>query len=380
MSLVGKRPRILLLAAIYSPPYSGAGYLAQLLRDSSFAQVFELQHLNATFVDSIAELQSVSLFKAWLFVKYFGLLAKALLTQRPDFVIICPAFGRAAFAKDSIYTLVCAKLFRRRVIWWCHAWGADGLFQGASPWMRKYIRWTAAATAAIVTVGGAQRRDFARLCEPTKLKTIHSGVPVQTFAVDHISDGPVSVLYFANLETTKGWRLLLEAAREICERRPRVVFDFYGNPAKDSSALDIAAAFNGGAHANRIRYHGPAYGQEKRRAFEQADIFCFPTYFPVETFGLVNLEAMNAALPIVSTWHAGIPEAVADGLGGLLVPTQDVKGLTRALLTLIDDPGLRLRMGRHNQQRFTENFTAIHFVQRWIDLVSSLGASAQRPV
>lgn len=369
------KTKVLLVAAIYTPPYSGAGYLAQLLKSSSFASAFELRHLDTAFVDSIAALEAMTPGKAVRFLKYLLLLVRVLFTYGPDVVILCPAFGIGTFVKDSIYTLVCARLFRRRVIWWCHAWGIGRLYERAHPLFRHYIRWTVTSVERIAIVGSRQVHDFRALHVTHQLTTLHGGVPVERFDPGRfLGRADVRVLYFANLEETKGWRVLLDAARDICSRRLEVRFDFYGNPAKDSSLPAIADAFAAGPFTDRIRYHGPAYGEAKRQAFEQADIFCFPTFFPVETFGLVNLEAMNAGLPIVSTWHASVSDAIADGLGGLLVPSRDVGALTAALMRLVDDPELRLTMGCYNEQRFLNDFTVEKFVERWIALVRSVGA------
>jgi glycosyltransferase involved in cell wall biosynthesis len=370
-----KRIKVLMVAAIYTPPCCGAGYVTQLLKESRFAAEFEILHINAAFVNAVADLESVTVGKALRFVKYLGVLVWSLLTTRPDIVVLCPAFSRGAFFKDSIYTFVCARVFGRRVVWWCHAWGLTRLVEGAAPLLRRYIRWTVGSVTRVVTVGRRQQEDFASLCRPNSLTTVHSGVPATTFDVHRFERrASVRVLYFANLDATKGWRILLEAARRVCAARDAVLFDFFGNPAKNSGLAAITDAFAEGPFTDRIRYHGPAYGEAKRQAFDNADIFCFPTYFPVEVFPLVNIEAMNAGLPIVATRHACIAEAVADSLGGFLVPTRDVTALTDALLHLIDDPDLRMKMGVYNAQHFSDYFTVDGFADRSIHLMREVMA------
>jgi len=209
---------------------------------------------------------------------------------------------------------------------------------------------------------------------PEQLVVIHNSVPVETYSWGRFQGrSNVRVLYFANLEITKGWQVLLEAAMRICAMRDDVFFDFYGNPVPNSSIAAIHQAFQTSGYPDRICFHGPAYGLEKHQAFEKADIFCFPTFFPVETFGLVNLEAMNAGLPIISTDHASIPEVVIEGLGGFLVAKNDGEALSAAIIRLAEDNDLRLRMGRFNQQRFYEHFTVDRFVDRWIELILKLG-------
>jgi len=350
--------------------------MAQLLKDSVFAQIFDVLHINTRFVDSVSDLEAINFSKFVLFIKYLWLLSAALLTRRPDFVIICPAFSKGAFLKDSIYTLVCSALFRRRVIWWAHALGLRRLYDRSGPLMRRYLRWVVTSVCRIVTVGYRQRSDYDFICSREQVFTIYHGVPAMEFSRNRYEGRQdIRVLYFSNLEATKGWTILLEAAKQICACRDGVIFDFYGNPAKDSSKETIEKAFQSSGFTDRICYHGPAYGVAKHQAYYTADIFCFPTYFPVETFGLVNLEAMNAGLPVISTDQANIPEIIHDGRGGFLVPREDSAALSTAILRLVDDGELRRRMGEYNRQRFYEHFTVDKFVARWIEFIQSLAAA-----
>lgn len=69
------------------------------------------------------------------------------------------------------------------------------------------------------------------------------------------------------------------------------------------------------------------------------------------------LEAMGAGLPVVSTRHAGIPEAVVEGETGLLVDEGDVEGMGQAMSRLASDASLREEMGRAGWQRGRERFS-----------------------
>jgi glycosyltransferase involved in cell wall biosynthesis len=86
------------------------------------------------------------------------------------------------------------------------------------------------------------------------------------------------------------------------------------------------------------------------------DLFVLPSRW--EGFGLVLLEAMAQSCPIVATRVGGIPEVVADGETGLLVPPGDVGALASAIGKLIDDPSRRRALGRAGHARFRHRFTA----------------------
>jgi glycosyltransferase involved in cell wall biosynthesis len=69
------------------------------------------------------------------------------------------------------------------------------------------------------------------------------------------------------------------------------------------------------------------------------------------------LEAMGHGLPVVSTRHSGIPEAVSDGETGLLVEEHDVDGMADAMCALLEDPARAEAMGRAGRARVEAHFT-----------------------
>ena len=78
-----------------------------------------------------------------------------------------------------------------------------------------------------------------------------------------------------------------------------------------------------------------------------ADLFCLPGYNDrgiVEGFGLVFLEAAAYGVPSVATRSGGIPDAIDDGITGLLVPEKDPVALAEALTKLLEDDDLRHQM------------------------------------
>ncbi len=99
-------------------------------------------------------------------------------------------------------------------------------------------------------------------------------------------------------------------------------------------------------------------GEKKWAAFAQADVFCFPTFYEQESFGIVLLEAMSLGLPVVATRWRATPSIVEEGVTGLLTDVRDADGLARQLSRLIEDPALRRSMGEAGRRRYEERFTA----------------------
>jgi starch synthase len=83
--------------------------------------------------------------------------------------------------------------------------------------------------------------------------------------------------------------------------------------------------------------------------------FACPSLY--EPLGIVNLEAMACETAVVASRVGGIPEVVADGQTGLLVPPDDPASLADALNTLVRDPGRARAMGRAGRERALTEFS-----------------------
>ena len=100
---------------------------------------------------------------------------------------------------------------------------------------------------------------------------------------------------------------------------------------------------------DRVVVHGPVPRERVASMYVAADAFVLPSM--VETYGTVYGEAMASGLPVIG-WEAGnLPQLARDGISGLIVPTNDVAALTRALVRIAEDEGLRTRLAAGARER-----------------------------
>jgi glycosyltransferase involved in cell wall biosynthesis len=85
------------------------------------------------------------------------------------------------------------------------------------------------------------------------------------------------------------------------------------------------------------------------------DVFVLPSYS--EGVSLALLEAMAAGLPVIATAVGGLPEVVADGETGWLIPPQDAAALAGALVRLLADPALAQRLGANARDHVREHYS-----------------------
>jgi rhamnosyl/mannosyltransferase len=115
----------------------------------------------------------------------------------------------------------------------------------------------------------------------------------------------------------------------------------------------------------RVFFLGPAEDDAVAAWYAACDVFVLPSVTRAEAFGLVQLEAMARAKPVISTRLAtGVPWVNVDGQTGIVVPPADIGALAAALRTLAADP--ELRMGRAGRARFEQEFTRERMADRTI--------------
>jgi glycosyltransferase involved in cell wall biosynthesis len=121
-----------------------------------------------------------------------------------------------------------------------------------------------------------------------------------------------------------------------------------------------------------VTFHGPLGRAALARLYARATVFVLPTLR--EAFGLSLLEAMGFGLPVVATRLEAIPEIVADGETGLLVPPRDADALGKALCALLADPARARRMGAAGRARALAGFGWARAAAGMLEVLRPAGA------
>lgn len=160
----------------------------------------------------------------------------------------------------------------------------------------------------------------------------------------------------ARLTEQKGHACLLHAMRSVLEAYPATHLAIVGDGELRHSLEALTATLG-----LQKQVHFLGLQPDASQFISEFDIFVHPSLF--EGFGLVFLEAMAAARPIVATRVSAIPEIVLDGETGLLVPPGEPEALAKALCRLIDNPELAEEFGRYGRQRLEERFTVDKMIE-----------------
>lgn len=191
--------------------------------------------------------------------------------------------------------------------------------------------------------------------------------------LEHGWVGRKIVLFVGRLVPQKGVHHLLSAIPAIVAKHPDALIVVVGSAMYGSHRLTkYVRALHRQAKRWRKHVHFEPYipHNEIPRWFAMADLVVVPS-IGNEAFGLVNVEAMAAELPVVATRAGGMKEIVLDGETGFLVAKEKpliVRELADRVSELLGDEPLRHRMGAKGKERVMNGFLWEHTAQRWLTL------------
>lgn len=341
----------------FPPPVHGVTLMNSYLVNSEFIKrTFDINIISLQFESSLNELGRFSIKKVIKAFRYsFDIIRK--IKEKPDLVYFTLVPSGFAFYRDAYYVFL-LKLFKLNIVLHLHGKGVEESIRNSSI-KRKIYTWVFKQTDVICL----SKKVSTDINSVYKLEPfiVPNGIEVQPYfnrEVEKPENSVLQILYLSTYTPSKGILILIEALGIL--RSKGYIFNarFVGAPFDLTVEIleDQIRQLNLSSFAEIV---GPRNGKDKWIEYKNADIFVFPTYF--EAFGLVNLEAMQYSLPIVSTTEGGIPDIVINNETGFLVEKQNAKMLADKIGVLLNDKELRIAMGKKGYERFINNYTLQHF-------------------
>ena len=248
--------------------------------------------------------------------------------------------------------------------------------QGAMRWLLRSLDRLIAGCATALLVDSPSQRDFLAHEKIAPLQSLHvlgqgsiTGVDTSRFSPNArsrdsiraalgISAEATVMLYVGRMHRDKGIAELVRSFAVSAARFSDVHLLLVGpDEGELSASLDFGSEFSD-------RLHIAGLTREPETYMAAADIFCLASHR--EGFGLSLIEAGSCGLPSVAYQIYGVTDAVVDGLTGYLVPLQDENAFAAAVCNLLEEPDLRVKMGRAARQRAQQVFSQPIIVQDWL--------------
>ncbi|WP_455768877.1 glycogen synthase [Micromonospora tulbaghiae] len=275
-------------------------------------------------------------------------------------------------------------------------WKAEQLGGGyaLSSWCER----TAFESAdAIIAVSEGMRRDVLTAypaVNPDRVRVVYNGIDTAQYAPDPGTDvldrlgidpGRPSVVYVGRITRQKGLPYLLRAARELPADTQLVLLAGAPDTPEIAAEVEELAAELRATRSGVVWVAAMLPKHEVIQVLTHATVFACPSVY--EPMGIVNLEAMACETAVVATATGGIPEVVADGETGLLVPIEQagdgsgtpldperfVADLAARINELLADPDRIAAFGAAGRRRAVEHFSWDAIARQTIEVYRSVG-------
>lgn len=355
------------------PPFHGQSVMNQLLLEGSYSKI-RFHHVRMAYSDDIQEVGVFRWKKIFHLVGvFFGILVARFQTGAQVLYYPPASPNMVPFLRDCVLLIGTRWLFKKTVFHF-HANGLADL-NVRLPWLLRKVFWLAYGNPALSVVISTYGRKDGEFLKSKHIALIPNGIPEPQFInppnCSATHDVP-EILFCGMVSKEKGVGILLEACATLKQRGISFRCKIVGKAASKVEEKIFTENIQHHQLEDIVEVTGPLYNDKKWNAFASAEIFCFPTYYSAESFGLVAVEAMMCGLPVVASNWRGLPDIVVDGETGYLVPPHDAEATANRLQILLENPSLRERMGRAGRERYEKHFTAEKFRNRMEEALSSV--------
>jgi hypothetical protein len=263
-----------------------------------------------------------------------------------------------------------------------------GQMVAISPMRSRVLRWEAKLENFAIRQSDAlvthtrQHRDALGQQEgldPARFAIVPHGIP-DPGAPPPPAPNPAAgmeFLFVGRFEHRKGIDVLLAAIPLVAYACPTARFTLAGSTGDGHDWAKFAADHPGLLADSRVQSLGRVTSERLPALYRRCDVMVAPSRY--ESFGLIYVEAMSHAKPVIGCRAGGIPEVVTHGATGLLVAPGDVGALADSMIRLARDAGLRDRMGWAGRADFLARFSASTLAANSIKLYQRIAGQSNPP-
>jgi glycosyltransferase involved in cell wall biosynthesis len=278
-----------------------------------------------------------------------------LIRYKPQIVHLNTSMDPKSFWRDLVYFFI-AHAMGKKIVYQVHGGQLPQDFFRPSGILSNLLKQTLLRADVVIVLTQEELRSYKEFSPKARLELIANAIEIGADAVWKRTSStlrrPLRLIYLGRLDECKGiFELIegLEIARREC---PDIVLTIAGSGSGENR---LRALVDRLGLAASVHFLGVVIGEEKKRAWEDADLFVFPTY--AEGLPYALLESMAARTPPLVSAVGAISDVIEDGLHGSFITLRNPRALAEILIRLDGDRDLICRMGEACRQRIVSNYS-----------------------
>ena len=358
-----RKPPVLLMGQT-PPPWHGQAVATQILFEHDWPE-FNVHRLRMEFSE---EMQEVGRFQWKKLGHLWHLISKArrILRANPGCILFYPPASAkwVPFLRDVVF-LSAVRHMAGSTVFIFHASGLPVFVE--EHWLRRSLGRLAYQNADASLEVAQELVPPHQIFEARSWQWCPCAIEVPEIVRHERSAGAhLSVLFVASLQEGKGILEILRTASILKEQGREKDFRFriVGRWFSEEFETEARELHGKLGLATMVEFTGQLTGDDKWRAYADADVFFFPTHYASEATPIVLMEALGAGLPIISTEWAGIPAMLKGCETARLLPVRSPAEFASALAESLAEREKRPEWNQKARAFYRENFIPERFVER----------------
>ncbi len=195
-------------------------------------------------------------------------------------------------------------------------------------------------------------------CDKDKIMVHHMGIDCQKFKeIARLAHSKIRLISVARLVEKKGLQYSIRAVAQLIPRYPNLEYQIIGDGILKTDLQQLIERLN---VSENIKLLGWKTQQQVSNIMNEADILLAPSVTSqdgdCEGIPMCLMESMAQSLPVISTYHSGIPELIEDGVSGYLLLEKEINDLADKIEQLIINPELRRKMGQAGRRKIETEY------------------------
>lgn len=339
----------------------GTSVWFDVLRKSSLNDFFQIHWFNVNVHSDFTTLGKRNFRKLWPNIRLYFDFIRVINNYKPELVLVPISQSTIGFLKDSIFIRIARNKSKTLIM--LHGSKLLIWLNNSSYIINRYFSGTLDKTRGAIVLGNKLKHLFISWYPEENIFVVPNGLSFNNMPVSDKTGTTIKIRFIGSLSKAKGIVEIVEATKIL--KKSHKDFQLILNGVWRDTQLKNECEKIITKNTLPVKYEGEVTGVAKYSAYSDSDIFVFTPNKP-EGHPLVIIEAMAAGLPVISTDQGAITESVINGVNGFIVKTNSPGEIAEKISFLIDNPEIRIRLGKVSRRLYEENFTEEKMVERLI--------------
>jgi len=301
-----------------------------------------------------------------IFQKSLGKLFWRLITKKNDLIHIHLADWGSVLRKTIIVLM--ALSFRKPILIHAHGPEFHLTYKSLPKWAQKFLRWIFRKCHGFIVLSKSWQDFYVNHLglESDRVVVMPNPVVFPAEIPERIHVNKVRFVFIGRVGQRKGTFDLIRAFAALSQEEKFRSELIIAGDGDIKEGLDLVKSLN---LVDRITFLGWINSEQRNDLLKKADIFVLPSYN--EALPMALLEAMSWELPVITTAVGGIPDLITANSNGLLINPGNIKQLSEAMQSLIENEAFRLFLGKSARKSLV-NYDVQSYCDRLIEIYYSV--------